>query len=254
MLWLAEEPSVFVADSAKRVVDSNAQLSSIDGPLQVRVDVAALVGFRQQVVEVPEAYLVVLRTEIGIGEVTPTAVVYLAVRDKQARDGPLLLRRQCLIKSAASHDRDKLRFGQVGVRQTLHQVDVSGRCVGTEQVDALQVEFIQIGDLHLEFEPVTSENLVGADVDSPADKDRELLETAGSPVEVEVVVVPHSTDAQFHPLAIDALIDGGNGEGKGQTLEELGLVRREHFAGLLVEGSGDSSFNLVRNTDSGSVY
>ena len=178
MLWLAEEPSVFVADSVKRVVDANAQLGSIDSPLQVRVDVAALIGFRQQIVEVPEAYLVVLCSKIGIGKVTPTAVVNLAVRDKQARDGPLLLRRQCLIESAASHDRGELRFGQVGVRQALHQMDVSGRSVGTEQVDALQVEFIQIGDLHLKFESVTRENLVGADVASPANEDGELLETA----------------------------------------------------------------------------
>ena len=251
---LAEEPSVFVAGSAKRVVDANAQLSSIDSPLQVRVDVAALIGFREQVVEVPETNLVVLCPEIGIGEVTPTAVVYLAVRDKQARDGPLLLRRQCLIESAASHDRGELGFGQVGVRQALHKVDVSGRSVGTEQVDALQIELVQIRDFHLEFEPVSRKNLVGADVDSPADKDGELLETAGSPVEIEVIVIPHSTDAQLHPLAIDALIDGGNGEGKGETLEELGLVRREQFAGLLIESSRDSSLDLVRNTDSGCIY
>ena len=204
--------------------------------------------------EVPETNLVVLCPEIGIGEVTPTAVVYLAVRDKQARDGPLLLRRQCLIESAASHDRGELRFGQVGVCKALHQMDVSGRSVGTEQVDALQVELIQIGDLHLKLEPVTRENLVRADVDSPANKDGELLETAGSPIEVEVVIVPHPSDAQLHPLALDALIDGGNGEGKGQTLEELCLVRREQFAGLLVERSGDASLNLVGDTDSGSVY
>lgn len=82
--------------------------------------------------EVPETNLVVLCPEIGIGEVTPTAVVYLAVRDKQARDGPLLLRRQCLIESAASHDCGELRFGQVGVCKALHQMDVSGRSVGTE--------------------------------------------------------------------------------------------------------------------------
>lgn len=55
-------------------------------------------------------------------------------------------------------------------------------------------------------------------------------------------------------MAIDALIDGGNGESKGQTLEEFGLVRREQFAGLLVEGSRDSSLDFVRNTDSRSVY
>lgn len=221
--------------------------------MQVGVNVAAFIGFRQQVVEVPEANLVVLRPEIGIGIVAPTAVVNLAVSNEQARDGPLLLGRKSLIESAASHNRGELRFGQVGVRQTLHQMDVSGRSIGTEQVDALQVEFIQIGDLHLKFESVTRENLVGADVDSPADKDGELLETARSPVEVEVVVVPHSTDAQRHPLAIDALIDGGNGEGKGETLEELGLVRREQFAGLLVEGSRDSSLYLVRDTYGGSV-
>lgn len=195
--------------------------------MQVRVDVAALVGFRQQIVEVPEAYLVVLSPEIGIGEVASTAAVNLAVCDKQARDSPLLLRRQCLIESAASHDGGELGFGQVGVRQALHKVDVSGRSVGTEQVDALQIELVQIRDFHLEFEPVTRKNLVGADVDSPSDEDGELLETAGSPVEIEVIVIPHATDAELHPLAIDALKDGGNGEGKGQTLEELGLVRRE---------------------------
>ena len=254
MLWLAEEPSVFVADSVKRVVDANAQLGSIYGPLQVRVDVAALIGFREQVVEVPEAYLVVLHSEIRVGKIASAAAVNLAVGNEQARDGLLLLRRQCLIESAAAHDGGELGFGQVGVRQALHEVDVSGRSVGTEQVDALQIEFIQIGDLHLEFKPVTRENLVGADVDSPADKDGELLETAGSPVEIEVVVVPYSTDAEFHPLALDVLIDGGNGESEGQTLEELSLVRRKQFAGLLVERSGDASLNFMGDTDSGSVY
>lgn len=75
--------------------------------------------------EIPEAYLVILCSKIGIGKVASTAAVNLAVSNEQARDGPLLLRRQCLIESAASHDRGKLGFGQVGVRQTLHQVDVS---------------------------------------------------------------------------------------------------------------------------------
>lgn len=79
----------------------------------------------------------------------------------------------------------------------------------------------------MELESIPCENLIGADVDSPSDEDGELLETAGSPVEIEVIVIPHSTDAQLHPLAIDALKDGGNGEGKGQALVELGLVRRE---------------------------
>lgn len=139
----------------------------------------------------------------------------------------MLLRRQSLIESAAAHDGSKLGFGQVGVRQAFHEMDVSRRSVGTEQVDALQIELVQIRDFHLEFEPVSRENLVGADVDSPANEDGELLETTGSPIEIEVVVVPHSTDAQLHPLAFDALKDGGNGEGKGQTLEELGLVRWE---------------------------
>ena len=78
MLWLAEEPSVFVADSVKRVVDANAQLGSIYGPLQVRVDVAALIGFREQVVEVPEAYLVVLRSEIRVGKIASAAAVLYA--------------------------------------------------------------------------------------------------------------------------------------------------------------------------------
>ena len=174
--------------------------------------------------EVPEAYLVVLCSKIGVGKVASAATVNLAVRNEQARDGLLLLRRKCLIESAAAHDGGELGFSQVGVRQVLHQMNVSGRSIGTEQVDALQIEFIQVGDLHLKLEPVARENLVGADVDSPADEDGELLETAGSPIEVEVVVVPHSTDAEFHPLALDVLINGGNGEGKGQTLEELGLV------------------------------
>ena len=128
--------------------------------MQVRVDVAALIGFREEVVEIPEAYLVILCSKIGIGKVASTAAVNLAVSNEQARDGPLLLRRQCLIESAASHDRGKLRFGQVGVCKALHQMDVSGRSIGTEQVDALQLEFVQIGDFHLEFEPVTRENLV----------------------------------------------------------------------------------------------
>ena len=75
--------------------------------------------------EVPEAYLVVFCSEIGIGKVASAAAVNLAVGNEQARDGLLLLRRQCLIESAAAHDSGELGFGQVGVSQALHQVDVS---------------------------------------------------------------------------------------------------------------------------------
>ena len=110
MLWLAEEPSVFVADSVKRVVDANAQLGSIDGPLQVRVDVAALIGFREEVVEIPEAYLVILCSKIGIGKVATTAVVNLAVCNKETRDSLLLFRRKSLIKAAASYNCGELGF------------------------------------------------------------------------------------------------------------------------------------------------
>ena len=92
--------------------------------MQVRVNVAALIGFRQQVVEIPEANLIILCPEIGIGIVAPTAVVNLAVSNEQARDSPLLLRRKSLIESAASHDGGELGFGQVGVRKVPHKVQI----------------------------------------------------------------------------------------------------------------------------------
>lgn len=106
----------------------------------------------------------------------------------------------------------------------------------------------------MELEPIPCKNLIGADVYPPTDKDRELLEAPCSPVEIKVVVIPHATDAQFHPLAINAFIDGGNGEGKSQTLVELGLVRGKQFAGLLVESSRNASFDLMGNADGRSVY
>lgn len=110
MLWLAEEPRVFVVDSAKGIIDANAQLGSIDGPLQVRVDIAALIGFREEVVEIPETNLVVLRPKVGIGKVATTAVVNLAVCNKETRDSLLLFRRKSLIKAAASYNCGELGF------------------------------------------------------------------------------------------------------------------------------------------------
>lgn len=75
--------------------------------------------------EIPEAYLVILCSKIGIGKVASTAAVNLAVSNEQARDSPLLLRRQCLIESAASHDGGKLGFRQVGVSQIPHKMQIS---------------------------------------------------------------------------------------------------------------------------------
>ena len=49
-------------------------------------------------------------------------------------------------------------------------------------------------------------------------------------------------------------MDGGNREGKGQSLEELGLVSWQQFAGLLVESRRNSAFDLVRDADSWRGY
>ena len=48
--------------------------------------------------EIPETNLVVLSPKIGIGKVTTAAIVNLAVRNKETRNSPLLLRRESLIK------------------------------------------------------------------------------------------------------------------------------------------------------------
>ena len=48
------------------VVDANCHFGSIDGSLQIAVDVTALVGFRQKIVEVEHRNRVVLDTEIRI--------------------------------------------------------------------------------------------------------------------------------------------------------------------------------------------
>ena len=79
---LAQEPSVFRI-SVQGVVDSYRHFRCVHSPLQVGINIAAFVGFRQQVVEVKHGDGVSLGSKIRIGEVVTANVVYLAVRYQQ---------------------------------------------------------------------------------------------------------------------------------------------------------------------------
>ena len=75
---LAQEPSVFRI-SMQSVVDADCDFGSIDCSLQIAVDVTALVGFRQEIVEVEHRNRVVLDTEIRICIEISADVVNLTV-------------------------------------------------------------------------------------------------------------------------------------------------------------------------------
>ena len=102
-------------------------------------------------------------------------------------------------------------------------MDFPRRVEVVEQFKNSPVKVIQIHYFKLEFHSIPCKNLVGTDVHSPTDKDRELLHAFVSPVKVQVRVVTNNTNAKLQLLTIHFFMDSGNGESKSQPLVELGL-------------------------------
>lgn len=65
------------------IVDAYRHFRCIHSPLQIGVNITALVGFCQQVVEVKHGDSVAFRSKIRIGEVITADVVNLTVRNQQ---------------------------------------------------------------------------------------------------------------------------------------------------------------------------
>lgn len=145
----AQEPSV-LRIAVQSVADANRHFGSVDGSLQIAVNVTALVGFRQEVVEVEHRNRAVLDPEVRIYVEVTADVVNLTVGYQEFWHVALIAVRQSLIKPHAPYDLSELRFGQAGLRKRLQQMNVLCRTERIEQVKHLLVEVMeQIGRAHV---------------------------------------------------------------------------------------------------------
>ena len=85
----AQEPSV-LRISMQSIADANRHFGSVDSSLQIAVDVTALVGFRQEVVEVEHRNRVVLYSEIRICVEISADIVNLTVGYQEFRHTALI--------------------------------------------------------------------------------------------------------------------------------------------------------------------
>ena len=101
------------------VADANRHFGSVDGSLQIAVYVAALVGFRQEIVEVEHRNRVVLYSEIRICVEVTADIVNLTVGYQEFRHVALIAVWQSLIESHAPYDLGELCFCQASLRKCL---------------------------------------------------------------------------------------------------------------------------------------
>lgn len=80
IVHLSNEPFIFLI-TVQSIVNANSYFRSIYGSLQVSVNVASLVRFRKQVVEVPHGESVILCPKVRITKIATTDIVDLAVRN-----------------------------------------------------------------------------------------------------------------------------------------------------------------------------
>ena len=104
------------------IVDAYCDFSSVDCSLQIAVNVTALIGFRQEIVEVEHRNRVVFDTEIRICVEVAANIVNLTVGDEQFGYAPLIAVRQSLIEPHAPYDLGELRFCQASLRKRLQQI------------------------------------------------------------------------------------------------------------------------------------
>lgn len=171
------------------VVDAYCHFGSVYGSLQIAVYITALVGFRQEIVEVEHRNRVVLDTEIRICVEVTADIVNLTVGDEQFGYASLIAVWQSLIESHAPYDLGELRFCQASLRKRLQQMNVLCRTERIEQVKHLLVEVVERHHFKLNLCALSCQHLIGADIHSPAYKDRELLCATVGTVEIQVVVV-----------------------------------------------------------------
>lgn len=79
------------------VTDADRHFGGVDGSLQIAVDVTALVGFRQEIVEVEHGNCVVLYTEVRICVEVTADIVNLTVGYQEFRHVALIAVWQSLI-------------------------------------------------------------------------------------------------------------------------------------------------------------
>lgn len=84
------------------VADADRHFGSVDGSLQIRVNVTALICFRQEVVEVEHGDCVVLDTEVRMRVEVTADIVYLTVGYQEFRHVALIAVGQSLIEPHAS--------------------------------------------------------------------------------------------------------------------------------------------------------
>ena len=135
---LAKKPSV-LRIAVHGVADANRHFGSVDGSLQIAVDVTALVGFRQEIMEVEHRNRVVLDTEIRICIEISADIVNLTVGDEQFGYASLIAVWQSLIEPHAPYDLGELRFCQASLRKRLQKMNVLCRTERIEQVKHLLI-------------------------------------------------------------------------------------------------------------------
>lgn len=135
---LAQEPSV-LRIAVHGVADANRHFGGVDGSLQIAVYVTALVGFRQEIVEVKHRNRVVLYTEIRICVEVTADIVNLTVGYQEFRHVALIAVWQSLIEPHAPYDLGELSFCQASLRKRLQQMNVLCRTERIEQVKHLLV-------------------------------------------------------------------------------------------------------------------
>ena len=153
------------------VVDSDCHFGSIYGSLQIAVDVTALVGFRQEIVEVEHRNRVVLDSEIRICVEVTADIVNLTVGYQELWHVTLIAVRQSLIEPHSPNDLSKLCFCQASLRKRLQQMNVLCRIERVEQFKHLLVEVVERHHFKLNLCALSCQHLIGANVHSPADKD-----------------------------------------------------------------------------------
>ena len=78
IVHLSNEPFIFLI-TVQGIINANSYFRSIYGSLQVSVNVASLIRFRKQVVEVPHGECVILYPKVRITKIATTHIVDLAV-------------------------------------------------------------------------------------------------------------------------------------------------------------------------------
>lgn len=171
------------------VADANRHFGSVDGSLQIAVYVAALIGFRQEIVEVEHRNRVVLYSEIRICVEVTADIVNLTVGYQEFRHVALIAVWQSLIEPHAPYDLGELRFCQARLRKRLQQMNVLCRTERIEQVKHLLVEVVERHHFKLNLCALSCQHLIGADIHSPAYKDREFFGSSISAIEIQVTSV-----------------------------------------------------------------